>query len=241
MCRIFSRAETVRDRPARRVLWVSRRVYSLSCLCLPVTRWDGTFPPQTEGLKGYKVQISSLSQLAKVHLSVHHSSLQAICLYLFINPNRSLFIAVILFHKVFAEAQTCWHTHTHTNTNTRTLTHKHAPFKHQYKIASRLWHFLKLLNVLRKWCDASGDMRGTWEINTKKKSPRVLPVLKCSLSLFSREEKQHANLKALFMDFHQIYGFIYYLQLRSVTNYEGAWPDAGLRGSCSLPASEKGL
>lgn len=66
------------------------------------------------------------------------------------------------------------------------------------------------------------DMRGNWEINTKKESPRVLPALKCSLSLFSREEKQHANLKALFMDFYQIYGFIYYLQLRSVTSYKGA-------------------
>lgn len=61
------------------------------------------------------------------------------------------------------------------------------------------------------------DMRGNWEINTKKESPWVLPVLRCSLSLFSTEEKQRANLKAVFMDFHQIYGFIYYLQLRSVT------------------------
>lgn len=66
------------------------------------------------------------------------------------------------------------------------------------------------------------DMRGNGEINTKKESPRVLPVLKCSISLFSREEKQHANLKALFMDFHQFYGFIYYLQLRSVTSCKGA-------------------
>lgn len=33
-------------------------------------RW--CFPPQTKGLKGYKVQISSISLLAKVCQSVHH-------------------------------------------------------------------------------------------------------------------------------------------------------------------------
>lgn len=58
------------------------------------------FPPTGRGMKGYKVQISSLSCLAKVHLSVRQSSLQAIRLYLFINPTHSLFIAAILFHKV---------------------------------------------------------------------------------------------------------------------------------------------
>ena len=118
--------QTERDRAARREPWVSRCVYTLSCLLLSAARWDGTFPPQTEELKGYKVQISSLSQLARVHLSVHHASLQAIGLYLFINPPHPLFIAAILFHKVFAEAYTFWHTHAHTQTCT--------PFKLQYGI-----------------------------------------------------------------------------------------------------------
>lgn len=40
------------------------------------------------------------------------------------------------------------------------------------------------------------DMRGNREINTKKESPRVLPVLKCSISLFSREEKTACQFKS---------------------------------------------
>lgn len=34
------------------------------------------------------------------------------------------------------------------------------------------------------------------------------------------------------MDFHQFYGFIYYLQLRTVTSYKEAWPTSVLWRSC---------
>lgn len=98
-------------------------------------------PPKTEGLKGYKVQISSLSQLARVHLSVYHSCLQAICLYLFINPSQSLFIAAILFHKVFAEAQICRHTHIFW-----------APVQGLF-VFSQLWHLLNFKNMVQSRCD----------------------------------------------------------------------------------------
>lgn len=67
------------------------------------------------------------------------------------------------------------------------------------------------------------DVRGNWEINTREESPPRLTSVKVPPIIIQQgTKKQHANLKALFMDFHQIYGFIYYLQLRSVTSYKGA-------------------
>lgn len=166
------------------MLWVSRHApalphshtYPQAHTPLPTSNMLRLrFPPQTEGLKGYKVQISSLSLLAKVHLSVHHSSLQAIWLYLFINPTRYLFIAAILFHKVFAEAQTHWHTNTHLFRSGVRLNLGHGFF----------WNYW-----MQGGSDAmqADDVRGNWEITTKRESPWISPLLKCLLILLSREK-----------------------------------------------------
>lgn len=213
--------QTVRDGRARRLLWVSRRACPPSCLLLlPASNTlRRHFPPTDKGIEG----IQSANQLP---ISAGKGS--SICPSLQSTSDRPLFIhkSLSLFihwsHFVSQGLSWGWDVPTHKPTQTHT-------FKRPSKIASRPCHFVKLLNVLRKRCDADwwyeGKLRNKYQkgISQSLTSVKVLHII-----IQQRAKKQHANLKALFMDFHQFYGFIYYLQLRSVTSYEGAWPDAGL-------------
>lgn len=62
-------------------------------------------------------------------------------------------------------------------------THKHTPFRRRCEIASQPWHFMKLLNVLGKWCDANWwyerKLGNKYQkgISPSRGSVKVLPVI----------------------------------------------------------------